>query len=169
MPEMGVETNEAGSGQKVAGPSESAQTSMGARQPNPGAAGGKKRLDTEAGDQRVKWQDGFGTSRISQAPRVRAFKNRRSENIDGYRRDRGFDPVIGWILYQTQNTVAELAGTGIGSGERAASTVRRGMFARCTMTMSHDVHSARMLHPHAHTLTLRPAKLSGHLPCYEQE
>jgi hypothetical protein len=82
---MGVETNECWDWAKVGRPGGTAQTSTGARQPNPGAAGGKKRLDTEAGDQRVKWQDGFGTSRISEVQRACTFKDRRSKNIDRYR------------------------------------------------------------------------------------
>jgi len=71
--------------------------------------------------------------------------------------------VIGRILYQPQNTVADLAGTGTASRKRTTSTVRIGMLARCTMSMSYAVHCAsRLRHPHA--VALRHAEFSGHLP-----
>lgn len=165
---MGDGTNGSWDSVKVGRPGRIAQTSMGAQQPYPGVVGCRNGLNAKAGNQRVKWQDVSGISRIAEAQRARAFTEGRSQNMDRCCCDQGIYFAIRTVLYQPQNTVAHLTGTGVESRESTACAVGRCMFARCTMTMRHVVHRARRPR-HFHALTLRTAKLSRHLPGNQQE
>jgi hypothetical protein len=60
----------------------------------------RRGLDTEAGCQRVKRQDGFDISRISEAGSTRSLMDWRSVDLDRYRRDQGLYPKIGAVLQQ---------------------------------------------------------------------
>ena len=60
----------------------------------------RRGLDTEAGCQRVKRQDGFDISRISEPGSTRSLMDWRSEDLDRYRRDQGLYPKIGAVLQQ---------------------------------------------------------------------
>ncbi len=61
---------------------------------------GGKRLNAESGDQRVKRQDGFGTSRISELGRMRSVMDWRNKAIDRYQRNEGLQSKIGAVLQQ---------------------------------------------------------------------
>jgi hypothetical protein len=73
---------------------------MDTRQSNPGVLGGEKKLNAEAGDQRVKRRHESGTSHISEAHWMCIFKDRRWENIEGYSLDRRSNFGIGAALLQ---------------------------------------------------------------------
>jgi hypothetical protein len=139
-----------------------------ARRSNAAEDGSGKRLNTEAGDQRVERRDRFRTSRSAESHRTIIFDGRTGKNIGIYCGDPRLYFLIVAIPQQPQDTVAEVAGTGFGSRECSASAVGSGMVERSAMTVSHAMHYARGLH-HPHALTSRPAEFSRHLPGYQQE
>jgi len=139
-----------------------------APQPHPAHVSCGKRLNSEAGNQRVKRRVGFRTSSRPESYRTIAFKNRGRDNIERYRRDQGINSVIGAVLQQSQDAVANLTGTGFRSRENTARAVCGSMLAHCAVTLSHDGHVARRRHLR-HALASRHTKLTRHLPDYQQE
>src|SRR5579863_7755486 len=90
----------AGTGQKSGGREESLKMYRRATAQSWTLVAVRRGLDTEAGCQRVKRQDGFDISRISEAGSTRSLMDWRSEDLDRYRRDQGLYPKIGAVLQQ---------------------------------------------------------------------
>jgi hypothetical protein len=149
-------------------PSGIIQMSESARQSDAAEDDSGKKLNAEAGDQGVKWRDGFRTSRGAESHRTIIFEGSTDKNIERYCSDPRPYFLIGAVPQQPQDAVADVTGTGFGARESSASAVGSGMVARSAMTVSHAMHYARGLH-HPHALTSRPAELGRHLPGYQQE
>ena len=125
---------------------------------------GGRRLNAEIGDQPIKWRQGSGTSCISEVRLTGPSKIRRGKNIEGCSHNQGLYFGTDAALHQLPSAVTCLTGTGFRSRESNPRTVGRGVFASCTMTMSHFMHEAPGLR-HSDPLTSRHAELSRHLTC----
>jgi len=124
----------------------------------------KKRLDAEAGDQRVKRWLGFRTSSRPGSYRTATRQESRRDNIERYFRNRGLNSII-TVLQRSQNAVAGLPGTRSQSRTSDACAVGGSMFAHWAMALRHSGHAARGRHGR-HALASRHAKPSRHLPDY---
>jgi hypothetical protein len=60
---------------------------------------GRKRLNAEAGNQRVERRDGSATSRISEANSMHVFEHWKNKNIDRYSCDQGPNLVFGELQH----------------------------------------------------------------------
>ncbi len=145
-----------------------AQVSENARQPHTARVSSGKRLNAEAGDQRVERRDGVGTSSGPEWHEVLGFKDRGGKCIERCRRDQRLNLVISAVLQQPQSTLADLSARGIWSRESSSHAVSRGMIAQCATTVRHAMHFAATGH-YPHVLTAHLAKRRRHLPGDEQK